>query len=54
MFFHKVAYTETNRNVENMFGIGKTTLLKYLILICNALGDKDKSYTQFIAISSGK
>jgi hypothetical protein len=38
-----------------MFGLGKTTVLKYLMLICNALADKDKLYPHFIAIpSSGR
>ena len=40
MVFHKLAHIGTNRNVGNMFGVEKTTVLKYLMLICNALADK--------------
>ena len=54
MVLHKLAHAGTNRNVGNMFGVGKTTILKYLMLICNALADKDKLYPQFIAIPSGR
>ena len=50
MVLYKLAYAETNPNVQNMFGLGKTTVLKYLLLICNALADKHKSYAQFIII----
>ena len=50
MVLYKVAHAGTNRNVGKMFGIEKITVLKYLILICNALADKDKLYSQFIAI----
>ena len=42
MFLHKLAHAGTNPNVGNMFGVGKTTILKYLMLICNALANKDK------------
>ena len=37
-----------------MIGVGKLTVLKYLMLIWNALADKDKLYPQFIAISTGR
>ena len=53
MVLHKLAYAETNWNVGNIFGVGKTTILKYLMFICNALADKDKLYLQFIAIPIG-
>jgi hypothetical protein len=54
MIFHKLAHAGTNRNVGNMFGVGKTTVLKYLMLICNALANKDKLYPQFIVIPTGR
>ena len=37
-----------------MFGVEKTTVLKYLKLICNALADKNKLYPQFIAIPTSR
>ena len=37
-----------------MVGVGKLTVLKYLMLICNALADKDKLYPQFIVIRTGR
>ena len=54
MILHKLAHAGTNRNVGNMFDVEKTTVLKYLMLICNALADKDKLYPQFIAIPTGR
>jgi hypothetical protein len=50
MVLHKLAHAGTNRNVGNMFGVRKTIVLKYLMLICNALADKDNLNPQFIAI----
>ena len=37
-----------------MFGVEKTTVLKYLKLICNAFVDKNKLYPQFIVIPTGR
>ena len=37
-----------------MLDVGKITVLKYLMLICNALADKNKLYPQFIAILTGR
>ena len=54
MVLHKLAHAGTNKNVGNMFGVGKTTVLKYLMLICNALADKDKLYPQFIALPTSR
>ena len=53
MVLYKLAHAGTNWNVGNMFGTEKITVLKYLILICNALADVDKLYPQFIAIPTG-
>ena len=54
MVLHKLVHVGTNRNIGNMFGVGKTTVLKYLMFICNALADKDKLYPQFIVIPTGR
>ena len=54
MVLHKLAHARTNMNVENMFGVRKTRILKYLMFICNALAYKDKLYPQFIAIPTGR
>ena len=50
MVLHKLAHARTNWNIRNICAIGTTTILKYLMLTCNALADKDKLYPQFIAI----
>jgi hypothetical protein len=44
MVLHKLAYGLKNCIVRNKFGVGKSTVLKYLLLICNVLADKDKLY----------
>ena len=54
MVLHKLAHAGINRNVGSMFDVGKITVLKYLMLICNALADKKKLYPQFIAILIGR
>jgi hypothetical protein len=53
MVFHKLFHAKINRNVRIMFGIEKTTILKYLMVICNTSADKDKLYPQFIVIPTG-
>ena len=53
MILHK-PHAGINRNIGNMFGVGKTSILKYLMLTCNALADKDILYPQFIAIPTSK
>ena len=44
MVLHKPSHAGINRNVRNMCGVRKTTVLEYLMLICNVLADKDKLY----------
>lgn len=55
MVLYKVAHARRQTEMfENIFGAGKTTVLKYLTLICSALADRNKLYAQFIGVSNDK
>lgn len=41
----KLAFGWSDRNVGNEFGVGRSTIFKYAKLVCKALGDRDKLYS---------
>lgn len=51
--FWKLAFGQSDRNVENDFRMERTIVFKYTKLVCKASGDKDKLYSRSIINPSG-